>query len=322
MKAPAFWRAQRPNMAARLLQPCGALFGALVGQRMRRPGAQVAVPVITVGNFTAGGAGKTPIAQALARRLIEAGERPAFVSRGFDDEALLLAAVAPTFVGRDRAAAALRAIEEARASVLVLDDGLQSRRIEPDLAIAVVDGASGLGNGLCLPAGPLRAPLLAQLPHVQALVVMGPGEAGEKVAGIAQKSGVAILRAKLEPDARARALAGRRIVAFAGIGLPEKFFRTLEDIGAQVVARRAFPDHHAFRASELGELGALARKNHATLATTLKDAARLGANLDDESFALDGEARASIVRVDAVFEDETAADRLFTPLFLHPQNSR
>lgn len=323
MKAPGFWRMRNPTLLARMLQPLGALYGAIAARRMTRPGASVGAPVIVVGNFVAGGAGKTPVALALARMLQAAGERPAFVSRGYGgslaelravrvdgqsaaavgDEALLLARAAPAFVGRDRAAAAALAIEEVAPSALVCDDGLQSRQVEPDLALAIVDGATGIGNGLCLPAGPMRAPLAAQLRHVDAVAIVGPGEPGEALAALADGAGIKVLRARLEPDESARRLAGRDVVAFAGIGVPDKFFRTLEEIGARLVARRAFPDHHPYQQSELAELDALARARNALLVTTEKDAVRLR--------ALSAGAQTPVaMRVRIVFEDEGAVAAL------------
>lgn len=325
MRAPAFWLAPRPSALARLLQPFGALFGAIVARGMRRPGARPGAPVIVIGNFVAGGAGKTPVALALARLLVAQGERPAFVSRGYGgraarggplrvngqdadavgDEPLLLAQAAPTFVGLDRAAAAALAVDEVGPTALVLDDGLQSRQVEPDLAIAVVDGATGLGNGLCLPAGPLRAPLDAQLPHVQAVVIVGAGAAGDAVAAVAARAGAKILRARIEPDERARPLAGQAVVAFAGIGLPDKFFRTVEAIGARIVERRAFPDHHVYRASDVAELAELAREKNARLVTTEKDAVRLPSPPEGAQPPL-------AIAVRAVFEDEEAAAALIS----------
>ncbi len=294
MKAPAFWQAERSALA-QLLRPAGLVCGAIAARRMARPGFRAEIPVVTVGNLVAGGAGKTPAAIAIARMLIEAGATPAFLSRGYGgsasqgapmrvadqsatvvgDEPLLLARIAPTFVGADRAAAAHAACETAKASVLVLDDGLQSRRVEPDLALAVVDGESGIGNGLCIPAGPLRAPLREQLRHVHAIVIVGAGAAGEAVGAFARMAGVAAFSATIEPEAQARGLAGENIVAFAGIGRPEKFFATLEEIGARVVARRSFADHHVYDPQEIDALRALAKRDNARLVTTEKDLARL-----------------------------------------------
>lgn len=323
MRAPGFWLASEPTPLARLLQPFGALYGAITAKRMRQRGARPGAPVIVVGNFTVGGAGKTPVALAVARLLVAQGERPAFVSRGYGgaaarsaplrvaghgwaevgDEPLLLAQAAPTFVGADRAAAAALAVDVAGPSVLVLDDGLQSRQVEPDLALAVVDGATGVGNGLCLPAGPLRAPVAAQLRHVHALVIVGDGAPGDAIAAQAESAGLRILRAKIEPDERARALAGQDVVAFAGIGLPDKFFRTLEDIGARIVARRTFSDHFPYSAADIAELSALAREHNARLVTTQKDAVRLPALPEGETLPL-------AIPVRLVFEDENAAGAL------------
>lgn len=295
MRAPAFWSAERPDWRARTLWPLGALYGAATALKMRGRGARVGVPVICVGNFVAGGAGKTPVALAVARLLREMGETPVFLSRGYGgsagkgapvlvdptrhdaayvgDEPLLLARVAPTIVSADRLAGA-QAARARGASVVVMDDGLQNRALHQDMRLAVVDGASGAGNGYCVPAGPLRAPLAAQMPHVSALVLIGAGEAGERVA--ARAGGKPLFRARLEPEQEAaRLFAGRDVVAFAGIGRPEKFFATLEGLGANLVARHAFGDHHPFAREEIAGLQAEAEARGALLATTEKDQARI-----------------------------------------------
>lgn len=301
MRAPAFWYAERPDWRALALWPLGALYGAVTALRMRRTGASIGLPVICVGNFVAGGAGKTPVALAIAAMLREMGERPAFLSRGYGgragkdvplrvdparhdaalagDEPLLLARAAPTIVAADRAAGA-RAANRAGASVIVMDDGLQNRSLHQHVRLAVVDGASGVGNGLCVPAGPLRAPLSAQIPQVSAVILVGAGAAGARVAAQCAPSGPPVLRAKLTPDAdAARQLQGRDVVAFAGIGRPEKFFATLEGLGARVVSAHAFGDHHPFTREEIAGLQAEARAREALLATTEKDLARIGPDL-------------------------------------------
>jgi tetraacyldisaccharide 4'-kinase len=321
MKAPAFWFRPDASPVAQLLRPAGYVYGAIASRLMARPGAHLAAPAITIGNFVVGGAGKTPTALAVGRMLIAQGQQPAFLSRGYGgrlsaggatahvadqdarevgDEPLLLRRVAPTFVGPDRAAAAAVAIEDFGARVLVLDDGLQSRRIEPDVALAVVDGATGVGNGLCLPAGPLRAPLAAQLRHVTAVVIVGPGEAGARVAEAAASAGRTVLKARLEPDARARAVAGRKVVAFAGIGRPEKFFATMEAMGADVVERHAFADHHFYRGEEIERLRVRAQTQGAVLVTTEKDAVRLPPAQHDTP-------RIYVIPVTLVFDDAAAA---------------
>jgi len=295
MIAPRFWAQERPGLAARALAPLGALYGLATARRMARPGTRVEVPVICVGNYVVGGAGKTPTAIAVARLLQSAGERVAFLSRGYGgakhdaptrvdphlhgalavgDEPLLLARVAPCWVGADRVAAAREAIAEG-ASVLVLDDGLQNPALAKDYAIAVIDGEMGFGNGLCFPAGPLRAPPKLQAAHVSAEVAIGGGPSPARAAGAAKP----LFRARLEADAIVAAeLIGRPVFAFAGIARPEKFYATLEGIGAIVAGRRQFPDHHVFDARDIGELAALAGRRELMLVTTEKDYVRLAAS--------------------------------------------
>lgn len=297
MKAPRFWSKPRPTLLARLLQPTGWAYGRATAQRMRGQGERAGAPTICVGNFTAGGAGKTPTALALARMLIGDGRRVAFLSRGYGgaeraepllvgadthnatevgDEPLLLAKLAQCWVGTDRVRSARSAVE-AGANTLILDDGLQNPGLIKDLSFAVVDGESGFGNGLCMPAGPLRAPVSAQLPFVQALIVLGGDDAAaSRIAALAP--GKPVIRASLEPDALAAApLIGREVVAFAGIARSEKFYATLRRVGAQIVATRDFADHHPYTQREVEALIEEARGRGALLATTEKDLVRLSA---------------------------------------------
>jgi tetraacyldisaccharide 4'-kinase len=297
VRAPGFWTKRRPTLLARLLHPVGSLYGRTTARRMREPGEHAGAPTICVGNFVAGGAGKTPAALALARMLIGNGRRVAFLSRGYGgdarveplmvdanvhtaavvgDEPLLLARIAPCWVGTDRVRSARSAVE-AGANVLVLDDGLQNPALVKDLAFAVVDGETGFGNGLCVPAGPLRAPVSAQLPFVRALIVLG-GEEAALSAIAASAPGKPLIRASLEPDALAAApLIGREVVAFAGIARPEKFYATLRRVGAQIVMTRDFADHHSYTPREIEALIEEAGRRSALLATTEKDLVRLGA---------------------------------------------
>jgi tetraacyldisaccharide 4'-kinase len=304
MRAPAFWWKPTPDVVAHMLSPFGALYGAIASHRMGKAGARVGTPVICVGNFVAGGAGKTPTAIAIARELLRAGETPFFLSRGYGaqsavaaplvvdpsihtsldvgDEPLLLARAAPTIVSADRVAGAREAVAKG-ASVIVMDDGLQNPSLAKDTRIAVVDGGVGVGNGLCIPAGPLRAPLAAQFAMIDALVIIGEGEAGARIESIANQRKTPVIRARLAPDADASArLRGQRVLAFAGIGRPEKFFATLESVGAKVVGTRSFPDHHPFSVDELSELSRQADANDAILVTTEKDQARIGASFATE----------------------------------------
>lgn len=290
MRDPDFWW-RDGSLVAGLLAPLGAAYGAIAARRMVRPGARAGVPVICVGNFTLGGAGKTPTALWLAKTLQAAGEKPCFLSRGYGgdnagpklvdvttdgaahvgDEALLLARVAPTIVSRDRVAGAQVATD---ASIIIMDDGLQNASLVKDFALAVVDGRRGVGNGRVFPAGPLRAPLDAQIARSDALLIIGETENAAGVVAAAGK--LPVFHGRLVPDAAAlTALKGRNVFAFAGIGDPEKFFATLTQAGIPVTQRRAFADHHRFTGEEAAELVMQAEHAGLTLLTTEKDHARM-----------------------------------------------
>lgn len=297
MRAPDFWRAD--GARARLLAPLGALYGAVAQWRMQRPAPRADLPTIVVGGPTAGGDGKTPLAIALADWLTAQGERPALLTRGYGrrcgrsepvavgpeaavddvgDEAPLLARHALTIVGADRAASAALA-KALGAGILILDDGFHSRRLAGDVALLVIDADYGAGNGRCHPAGPLRAPLEAQLAAADALVVIGDGTAGKALARRAAKP---VFEARIVADPRAaRELASASVVAFAGIGRPQKFFRTLKETGAEIVATKSFPDHHRFSGRDIADLAELQRRHEARLVTTEKDLSRLSASVRD-----------------------------------------
>lgn len=317
MRAPAFWRDN--GATGRILSPLGALYGGLARKRLARAAPRANLPTIVVGGLTAGGDGKTPLAMALAQRLIAAGERPALLTRGYrrrrggtssfvvdvtrhgaddvGDEALLLARAAQTIVGADRIASAALA-RRLGATIVVLDDGFHSRRIAPDLTVIALDADYGAGNGRCMPAGPLRAPLDAQLAAADILVVIGDGERGRDIAARANKP---VVRAHLAPDSRAaEAMHGARIVAFAAIGRPEKFFSLLETCGAEVAARIPFGDHRRFTPKDYERLSKLRQTHSARLVTTEKDAARMG-----DQLATLG---ADTLPVTLVFDDDVVLD--------------
>jgi tetraacyldisaccharide 4'-kinase len=294
MRPPEFWT--HDTLPGRLLRPFGAAYG-LAG-RLRRRWARptrATVPVICVGNLVAGGAGKTPVAMALAAALIARGRRPHLLCRGYrgrlpgpvrvdparhdaaavGDEALLLAAVAPTWCARDRVAGAAAAVA-AGADVLVMDDGLQNPWLQHDLALLVVDGGFGFGNRRLLPGGPLREPLAAGFARASAIVQLGDDEVGLE-ALLPRR--LPRLCARLRPGPDAPDLRRRRVVAFAGIGRPEKFFRSLAEAGAVLLARHAFADHHRYRRREVQALLADAAARDAMCVTTAKDGVRLPADL-------------------------------------------
>lgn len=290
MRAPEFWSGH--DMTARLavavLSPIGWAYGASVRWKAMnahpfRPNAKV----VCVGNLTAGGSGKTPIAIAIARMLIERGLRVMFLTRGYGgrvkgpvfvdlardcaadmgDEALLLAAAAPVIVSRDRAAGAKLADAE-HADVIVMDDGHQNFSIAKDLSLVVVDAKSGFGNGRVLPAGPLRESVAQGLVRADAVVLAGDG--APDLGGF----GGPVLRARLVP-VDVHKLDGKQVVAFAGIGRPEKFFETLRGLGAKLADSRAFADHHVYTAAEIARLKRKAQAEGALLLTTEKDYVRL-----------------------------------------------
>jgi tetraacyldisaccharide 4'-kinase len=299
VKAPAFWWRERPTLTARLLTPLAALFAGLSARRLRRAGARAAIPVICVGNVVAGGAGKTPTVLALVERLIERGERPAILSRGHGgrlsgpvpvdparhaagdvgDEPLLMAHMTnvPVIVARDRVAGAAFIVAQAPdRTVIVMDDGMQNPSLAKDLTLAVVDGGAGIGNGLVIPAGPLRATMAAQAPLIHALLIVGEAHHASLPALLAPLAKRPQLSGRLVPDPAIAATLDRvPVVAFAGIGRPDKFFDTLTGCGAQLVGRHAFADHHAFSEAELERLSAEAQAKAARLVTTQKDAMRL-----------------------------------------------
>jgi tetraacyldisaccharide 4'-kinase len=294
MREPGFWW-EKPGVAAWLLWPVSLIYGAVAAWRMRRPGFQAAIPVICVGNFTLGGTGKTPAAIAIARLLAGNGEKPFFLTRGYGgrlagplrvdpashrasdvgDEPLLLAHHMPTIVARDRAAGAILA-QSAGASVIVMDDGLQNPSLNKDLSIAVVDARRGLGNACVFPAGPLRAPLAAQLAHVRALLLIGKGSAASQVTELARVNEHAVLRARLEPSPDPiKAIGRRKVFAFAGIGDPEKFFMTLASAGIEASVEESFPDHHPYTEDEAMRILERCAAEKLIPVTTEKDLARL-----------------------------------------------
>ena len=286
LRPPAFWDGD--GLPARALAPLSALVSRATARRVAQPGWRAPVKVLCCGNAGVGGAGKTTVALDLGRRLLASGARVAFLTRGYGgrtrgvtrvapgqadagevgDEALLLAAVAPAYVGADRAAAAQAAIADG-ATVLVMDDGLQNPGLVKDVSLLVVDGGAGFGNRRVLPAGPLRESVAAAAVRCRAAVLIGPDEYG---ALGALPPALAVLRARLAP---CTALDGVRAVAFAGIGRPGKFFATVAQAGATVAETHAFPDHHPFRPAELERLRRRAAGLGAQLVTTAKDAARL-----------------------------------------------
>lgn len=292
MRAPAFWWHRR-SVAALALWPLSLVFGHIAVRRMRRPGVHPPMPVLCVGNFVVGGAGKTPTAIALARLAAETGLKPVFLTRGHGgrireavvvdpaqhrardvgDEALLLARVAPTVKAEDRAAG-LDLVASLGAGLCIMDDGFQNPTIVKTYSLVVVDGAVGVGNGLCLPAGPLRAPLALQIAMADAVLILGSGPAGDRLASRVARAGKSVLRATTVPSGE-RLADSRPLFAFAGIGRPEKFFDQLAADGYALAGQLGFADHHAFSEADAAAILEAAAIANAVPVTTDKDAARL-----------------------------------------------
>ena len=294
MREPGFWHGPA-SLNAHLLKPLAALYGAVAARRLRRKGLNAGIPVLCVGNYHVGGAGKTPTVLALAKLLRELGETPVVLSRGYGgklrgpvrvdpgrhaasdvgDEPLMMADALPVVVSRKRADGVPLARAQG-ATVIVMDDGFQSPAIVKDTSLIVIDGARGIGNGQVFPAGPLRAPLRPQLARTDALVVVGAGDAAKTVAAEIAALGKPVLSAHLKPDeAQVVQLRGKRVLAFAGIGDPARFFNTLRASGIDVAAERAFADHHPYSQAEIESLIAEAKRGGQVLVTTEKDLARL-----------------------------------------------
>jgi tetraacyldisaccharide 4'-kinase len=322
MRAPEFWHA--PSMTGKVLSPLSLLWRA--GAALRNCGVgggwKAPIPVLCVGNLTAGGAGKTPLAIDLTRALLTKRYKPNLLSRGYGgslhgpvlvdssihnasevgDEPLLLAETAPTWVSRDRIDGVKQAVKN-DANVVVMDDGFQNPAIAKTLSILTIDGGYGFGNGRVIPAGPLRETIASGLARCDAVVIIG-----EDQRSIAQKIGDAcpLYRARVVPYPDPE-LVGKKVFAFAGIGRPSKFYDTVMDLGCEIVGTQNFPDHHRFDPDEVIKICDHASQLGAIPVTTEKDYVRLS-----------DEARALIkkIRISLEWEDANAHERLLDKVFV------
>ena len=298
MRQPRFWY-EPAGLRSGLLAPLAAVWELGARRRIERgKWERVGAPVVCIGNLTVGGAGKTPTAAAIAQRLSEAGMSPHFLSRGYrgsktgpilvderkhrasevGDEALLLAAFAPTWVSDDRLAGAKRAVESG-AEMLILDDGHQDPSLARDLSLVVADASAGFGNGRAMPAGPLREKLADGLSRSDMVVVVGsPVDREAFLAKWGRQISVPALGAELKPLPVGVDWSGMRVVAFAGIGHPEKFFATLGNLGAEVMHAVPLADHQPLTERLLIRLERKSKSLSAQMVTTEKDAVRLPPN--------------------------------------------
>jgi tetraacyldisaccharide 4'-kinase len=324
-EAPPFWWTKR-GWQAYALWPFSWGYGRIARRLMENaPRVRASVPVICVGNFTVGGAGKTPTALALAARAMERGFKPGFLSRGYGgslegtvlvdphhhrardvgDEPLLLARLAPTVVSGKRVEGAERLVREG-ADLIVMDDGFQSAKLDFDYGLLVADARRGVGNGMMIPAGPVRAPIVDQLRHASALLTVGEGDAAAWVVRLAGRAAKPVYEAWIRPRPTP-GLEGSAVLAFAAIGDPEKFFRTVEGEGARIALRRSFPDHHDFSEDEIADLLDDAAKAGLRLVTTAKDMMRLK---DGHGRARELAGKADVVEIDLVFDEPSVPDTI------------
>lgn len=322
MKTPRFWRYK--GVVSTALLPVSSLYRLLRDARLRGQVAKtLPVPVLCVGNLTAGGAGKTPVVLALLDWLGRQGCAAHCISRGYGgslygpvrvdtqehsaaevgDEPLLIAAHSPCWVGKRRLSVATAAVLDG-AQVIVMDDGLQNPTVKKDLSLLVIDGGYGMGNGRLLPAGPLRESLAEGVAKAQAAVLVGEDETG--VLSLLP-SALPVLKARLEPQEDAQRWRGRKLVAFAGIGRPEKFYSTLATLGAEVVKTFSFADHHPYTQTEIDHMRRDAAQRGAELVTTEKDAMRLTPPMREGI---------GVVRVRLVFAQEAELEKLCMPLLV------
>lgn len=320
-EAPPFWWT-KADWRAYGLAPFALVYGQIAAGVMRRKRRHAApVPVVCVGNFTVGGAGKTPTAITLARTAKSMGLKPGFLSRGYGgsldvttvvdadhhraaavgDEPLLLAREALTVISRRRVAGAQKLVAEG-ADLIIMDDGFQSARLVVDYGLVVIDSHRGIGNGFGVPSGPVRAPIATQMQFLDAILKVGDGNAADALVRQASRAGKAVMVANVRPS-HAEDLQGRRVLAYAGIADPGKFYRTLSELGVEIADRQAFPDHHHLADDEITDLLQRAERQGLQLVTTAKDQVRL---IGGHGKAADLAQKSRVVAVEMTFDDPGA----------------
>ncbi|MBK0022110.1 tetraacyldisaccharide 4'-kinase [Brucella pseudogrignonensis] len=324
-EAPPFWW-DKPNWRAYGLAPLSWIYGAVAGRRLlKAEPPKVPAPVLCIGNFTVGGAGKTPTAITFAKAAKERGLHPGIVSRGYGgnykglhivdpstdsarhvgDEPLLLARHAPVALCPDRLKSALE-LHQRGCDFIIMDDGFQSARLHTDFSLLVVDSTRGIGNGKVIPAGPLRAPLTDQMRKTDAVLRIGKGAEADFVVRQASRAGRAVYEAQLQPSSSAD-VAGNRWLAFAGIGNPSKFFASVQQAGGEVAEGKTFPDHYSYQPDDIAKLIETAEKLGVGLITTAKDHVRLVTMSDVPNAFI---RNLAVLDVDLAFERKDAIGRI------------
>ncbi|CAN7507291.1 tetraacyldisaccharide 4'-kinase [Brucella pseudogrignonensis] len=324
-EAPPFWW-DKPNWRAYGLAPLSWIYGAVAVRRLlKAEPPKVPAPVLCIGNFTVGGAGKTPTAIAFAKAAKERGLHPGIVSRGYGgnykglhivdpsadsarhvgDEPLLLARHAPVALCPDRLKSALE-LHQRGCDFIIMDDGFQSARLHTDFSLLVVDSTRGIGNGKVIPAGPLRAPLTDQMRKTDAVLRIGKGAEADFVVRQASRAGRAVYEAQLQPSSSAD-VAGNRWLAFAGIGNPSKFFASVQQAGGEVAEGKTFPDHYSYQPDDIAKLIETAEKLGVGLITTAKDHVRLVTMSDVPNAFI---RNLAVLDVDLAFERKDAIGRI------------
>ncbi|MCD4509634.1 tetraacyldisaccharide 4'-kinase [Brucella pseudogrignonensis] len=324
-EAPPFWW-DKPNWRAYGLAPLSWIYGAVAGRRLlKAEPPKVPAPVLCIGNFTVGGAGKTPTAIAFAKAAKERGLHPGIVSRGYGgnykglhivdpsadsarhvgDEPLLLARHAPVALCPDRLKSALE-LHQRGCDFIIMDDGFQSARLHTDFSLLVVDSTRGIGNGKVIPAGPLRAPLTDQMRKTDAVLRIGKGAEADFAVRQASRAGRAVYEAQLQPSSSAD-VAGNRWLAFAGIGNPSKFFASVQQAGGEVAEGKTFPDHYSYQPDDIAKLIETAEKLGVGLITTAKDHVRLVTMSDVPNAFI---RNLAVLDVDLAFERKDAIGRI------------
>jgi tetraacyldisaccharide 4'-kinase len=316
-EAPPFWW-EKPDWRATLLWPVSKLYGYIAVRRMNKAKPEaIDLPVICIGNLTVGGGGKTPTAIAVAKAAVKMKLKPGVVSRGYGgvtkgvhvvdpdhdlakhvgDEPLLIAHYVPITVSIDRLAAAKK-LQEQGCNFIIMDDGFQSMRLKSDFNLIVIDARRGVGNGHVIPGGPLRAPVISQLRHADAVLKTGSGEAADQIIRQAARAAKPIHIAK-PVMVKGINLKNKRVLAFAGIADPEKFFDTLTAAGAIISLSRTWPDHHYFADDELKEIHQTADAGDLILVTTEKDAMRLTHGSETARATLE---KTLVFRIEMIFD--------------------